>query len=216
MERRADAAASGNVGGPDYAKFLERLYELNLMSGQTATTHPTLAERAKAVGGRAPRARARGGGTFAATGWLVAVGIVLTLSISSGAIRDGATLAEPAGPEQVERFVSLRGDTAAMLLAGSYWAEQGHLEKSMRLLRAAKDRQSRFEASLLRAGLLARDRSCPSARTVVAATLRDCRTPDDCEVIGQHRCWATNSSLLCRQLLKRELAAFWTQCPASP
>ena len=215
LERRADAAAAPDPARAErYAQVLVRLHEGNLMLGQSATTHPTLAERTAALGGKAGRSRVREGGPFATTGLLIAVGIVLVPSILLGAIRDGARIAHPRDPGDFARFVARRGDQAAVLLAASYWADEGRLDKTRLALRATHGRDVRFEASLLRAGLVARAGDCASAKTILGSSLRDCGTPDDCEVIGQHRCWADKASSLCRQLLQRELAAVWTRCPS--
>jgi Zn-dependent protease with chaperone function len=212
LERRADAAASGDVAtARTYAHTLLRLHELNLIPAHAAGTHPSLAERtAASVAVSLPRERASS--VFGSVGLLAGVVITLAILGALAALRHSATISAPPQAGDLERFVAMRADASGLLLAGSILAGEGQIERANLAVRAGDEPGARFEASLLRAGLRARNSDCRAARLMLGAALGDCRTPDECADEGQHRCRAGKAST-CPQLLQRELAVFFSRCP---
>lgn len=214
LEHRADShvLAGGDDDGA-YARALQRLYELNLMQGKGASTHPDLEDRVARAGGRvSEKTKTKASSkmdTHTTLAVLMVVGLLL-LSLGLPVVRDQVSTPAAEDAAAINWMVAVRGDQAGLVQAGSLWAESGDLARAQRALDAVATASVEPESSLLRVGLHARRLGCGEASGELAK-LAYCDTEAECEARLRSIC-AKRGASGCRSLAQRELRAFVRHC----
>jgi Zn-dependent protease with chaperone function len=213
LEHRADAFTSSIPEKAAYALVLQRIYELNLLTPDVTSSHPSLVDRMAAAGIKNKKAkRSRPSGSFGATAILGSVVVLLILRIACDSARDAAELPHVNDERTLTHFLALRSDGPGLLIAASHWSEQGATANARIALEAANAPELSFETSLLLAGMRARTGNCEAARQLLDSLPIRCESLAECEDRAGTSCKHRTRSFACPVLVPRELQAVAAHC----